>query len=315
MDRRTLRRAADQALLTSLGSSASSQAGGPPDQDFRYSDRAREQPQPAEDDSAIGDQVPVTAPIPVLDVPAPVLPQSVPPWEDRAAPDPADLYVVPEQAAEPEWTDVSHSPPPRPLVSAPLDFRPAAGDDDLVAPQAAEPVRPLRARRVAETTYVRPELDFATANYRERHWYRMKPAAAVLAVALIAAVICGGWFVLRSPSTAAERSSTGAPTSAPPAPTKAAPTAVSAPRPEPKPPPPPSPPPPPRPAEPTYSAPQSPYQPRYTQPAPAEKPRVDVTRAPMSVAPVPKPVPGSDSNTPGDAPGEKPRRRGCFGFC
>jgi hypothetical protein len=36
----------------------------------------------------------------------------------------------------------------------------------------------------------------------------------------------------------------------------------------------------------------------------------------MSVAPVPKPVPGSDSNTPGDAPErDKPRRRGCFGFC
>jgi hypothetical protein len=36
----------------------------------------------------------------------------------------------------------------------------------------------------------------------------------------------------------------------------------------------------------------------------------------MSVAPVPKPVLGSDHNTPGDAPpGEQPRRRGCFGFC
>ncbi len=35
----------------------------------------------------------------------------------------------------------------------------------------------------------------------------------------------------------------------------------------------------------------------------------------MSVAPVPKPVPGSDSAIPGNAPGKEPRRRGCFGFC
>ena len=55
-------------------------------------------------------------------------------------------------------------------------------------------------------------------------------------------------------------------------------------------------------AEPTYSAPQRQYSPRYSEPNQAQKPRVDVTRAPMSVAPVPKPVPGSDSNTPGDAP-------------
>ena len=108
-----------------------------------------------------------------------------------------------------------------------------------------------------------------------------------------------------------------APTSAPPAPSSVAPTAMSAPQPPPAPPPPPPPPPPSPPAaEPTYSAPQRQYsEPRYSA-APAQKPRVDgVTRAPMSVAPVPRPVAGSDSSTPGDAPGEKPRRRGCFGFC
>ena len=44
--------------------------------------------------------------------------------------------------------------------------------------------------------------------------------------------------------------------------------------------------------------------------------RTPATRAPISVAPVPRPVAGSDSSTPGDAPGrERPRRRGCFGFC
>jgi hypothetical protein len=64
-----------------------------------------------------------------------------------------------------------------------------------------------------------------------------------------------------------------------------------------------------------YSGPQRQYSPQYSEPTPAEKPRVDVTRAPMSVAPVPKPVPGSDHNIPGDTPGQQPRRHGCFGFC
>ena len=308
-ERRALRRAADQALLTSLGSPTSSQAGGPADQDFTYSDFEREQPPPSAPPPAYDDREnhdPVTAPIPVIDVPESVLPQSVPPWEDRAHDDPADLYdVVPQQVAEPEWTGAAHSPRAPTVVSAPTPER-----DDVVVPVAA----PSRPRPIAESAYVRPELDFAAAEYREQRWYRTKPAAVVVAVAVIAAVMCGGWFVLRSPGTAAEQSSTEAPTSAPPAPSKAAPTAVSAPNPRPKPAPPPPPPPPP-PAEPTYSAPQRQYQPRYSEPTQAEKPRVDVTRAPMSVAPVPKPVPGSDSNTPGDAPGEKPRRRGCFGFC
>src|SRR5215218_9327042 len=173
MERRALRRAADQALLTSLGSSAASQAGGPPDQDFKYSDPAPYQPRVAEDVPPIHGHDPVTAPIPLVDLGTPVLSQSVPPWEDRAASDPTDLYdVVPEQAAEPDWIHVFDSPPQPPLVSAPFDVRPADGDDDFVTPQAAEPNRPLRARRVAETTYVRPELDFAAANYREWRWYR-----------------------------------------------------------------------------------------------------------------------------------------------
>ena len=64
-----------------------------------------------------------------------------------------------------------------------------------------------------------------------------------------------------------------------------------------------------------YFGPQWQYSPQYSEPTPAEKPRVDVTRAPMSVAPVPKPVPSSDHNIPGDTPGQQPRRHGCFGFC
>jgi hypothetical protein len=197
------------------------------------------------------------------------------------------------------------------VTEPPRDYRWVERDDDVVAP----PAQPLSARPVAETGYLRPELDFAKSDYGTQQWYRTKPAAAVLAAALVAAVLCGGgWLVFRSPGTTAQESQTNTPTSAAPSPSNAAPTVLSAPRPIPKPAPPPPPPPPP-PAEPTYSAPQRQYQPRYSEPTPAQKPRIDVTRAPMSVAPMPKPVPGSDSATPGDAPGDKPRRRGCFGFC
>ena len=59
MERRALRRAADQALLTSLGNATPSDAGGRPDQDFKYN-RAR----PAE--IAAYDHEPTTDPIPVL---------------------------------------------------------------------------------------------------------------------------------------------------------------------------------------------------------------------------------------------------------
>lgn len=322
MERRALRRAADQALLTSLTNPASSQAGGAPDQDFKYTDRDSEPDLPPVEtpDAAIEpafdsdfepaldspfDHEPVTSPIPVVHVEEALLPQSVPPWEREAptvaaveAPaEAADLYdVVPNRPADAD---------PHSTIAAPAE----------VEQWAPAPNRPLRARPLAETAYARPELDFAAAKYRDQQWYRTKPAAVVLAAAVIAAVLGGGWLVLRSPGTTTEQSSTEASTSAPPAPSKAVPTAVSAPKPKPAAPPPPPPRPPPPPPEPTYSAPQRQYQPRYTEPTPVQKPRIDVTRAPMSVAPVPKPVPGSHSNTPGDAPGEKPRRRGCFGFC
>jgi hypothetical protein len=306
MERRALRRAADQALLTSLSNPTSDQAGGAPDQDFKYRDSAEEIPQPVEPPApAYDDHDPDTAPIPVIEVGEPLLPHSVPPWERVAA---VDIAA--------ERSDVYDLVPDQPVDVEPADDWWDERDDHQVEQEPPAPVRPLRARPLAETAYVRPELDFVTANYREPRWYRAKPAAAVLAAVVIAALMGGGWLIFRSPGTAAEQSSPEAPPSAPPAPSTAAPTAVSAPLPKPAPPPPPPPPPPAPPApEPTYSAPQRQYQPRYSEPSPTQKPRVDVTRAPMSVAPVPKPVPGSDSSTPGDAPGEKPRRRGCFGFC
>lgn len=310
MERRALRRAADQALLTTLGNATPSQAGGRPDQDFKY-----RKAEPAES-AAPYDHEPTTDPIPVVE--AGDLAPADYGWPDEGLPAvesvevppaPADVYdLVPDQPDEPQWDDGREIAATEQAVTEPPDDY--GWDTPEEAPQPAPvPERPpLRARPVADGTYVQPSLDFAATEAAP--WYRTKPAAAVLVAAIIAAVVCGGWLAFRAPSTTADQS-TDAPTSAPPAPKTAAPTAVSAPRPSPAPPPPPPPS-----AEPTYSAPQRQYsEPRYSAPTPAQKPRVDVTRAPMSVAPVPKPVPGSDSSIPGNSPGEQPRRRGCFGFC
>jgi hypothetical protein len=326
LERRALRRAADLALLTTLGNSTPSQAGGRPDQDFKYN-----RVEPA-DTPASYDHEPTTDPIPVVGLgtthaePAEAEAGEVAAddygWSEElaavfdgvdVAPAPADVYdLVPSQPADPERDDAREVAATEQAVPEPDDWWDAHEDVPLPAPAPARP--PLRARPVADVGYVQPALDFAATG--SAPWYRTKPAAAVLVAAIIAAVVCGGWLVLRSPSTTAEQPTEAAPTSAPPAPSTAAPTAMSAPAPPPAPPPPLPPPPPPPPAEPAYSAPQRQYSPRYSDPTPAQKPRVDVTRAPMSVAPGPtKPIQGSDSAVPGNAPGEQPRRRGCFGFC
>jgi len=277
MERRVLRRAADQALVTSLISASPTHAGGAADQDFDYTRSAGA--------GASFDDEPTTEPIPVAEA------QEVEParpgdhaWDDSATPGPADVYdLVPNQPDVPEPPD---------------DHRWDEHHGDVVP------------SRVVAAAYFRPELDFAVTDYRDKPWYRTKLAAAVVIAAVIVAALWGAWLVIRSSATTAEQSPTDAPISTPPVPTMARPSAVSAP---PAPPPPPPPPPPAAPAGPMDSAPQQQYwEPRYSQPTPAQKPRVDVTRAPMSVAPVPKPIPGSDSSTPGDG-GD--RRRGCFGFC
>lgn len=319
MERRALRRAADLALLTSLGNAAAGQPGGAPDQDFEYTRSIPAGP-------VAYDHEPVTAPIPVeavgLAAPDSIVddvPQGEygwvadegPPAESvEGEPEPVDVYdLVPDQANGLGWDDAREAPAAEVAVTDLLgDY--GWYEREELPPAAPAPSR--RARPLAEAAFVSPALDFALPD--SQRWYRIKPVAAVIVAAVIAAIVCGGWLVFGSPTTTAERSTVQAPTSAPPAPSKAAPTAASAPNPPPAPPPPPPPPPPPSPA-PSYTPPQRQYQPRYTEPSPARKPRIDVTRAPMSVAPVPKPVPGSDSNTPGDASREKPRRRGCFGFC
>jgi hypothetical protein len=318
MERRALRRAADQALLTSLGSAPLTQPGGAPDRDLEYTPAVAG---PAAT-TATTEPDPITEPIPVIaaEQPAPDTIDDYPadtfddpiagPFDEPVAEDP-----IPVPSDEPVAED------PIPVPSDPVDIYDLVPDQSVAEPDrheaegAAPTPPPLGTRAPDETAMVHPAVGMALPVWRPRPWYLTKPAAAAAAAAVIAAFVAGGWLMFRSPSTSAEQSTIEAPTSAPPAPTKPAPTAVSASKPAPPPPAPPHPPPPP-PPEPTKSVPQRQYsEPRYSPPSPTSKPRVDVTRAPMSVAPVPKPVPGSNSSTPGDAPDKGGRRRGCFGFC
>jgi hypothetical protein len=319
-ERRALRRAADLALLTSLGNAAPGRPGGAADQDFEY--RRLEPAAPAHVDD------PVTEPIPTIGGLAEFGPDPSddhgwgddhPPTSDVEVPaEPADIYdMVADQSDDSERYEIGgHVTPIADSVPDPaLDY--GWGERIDAAPPAPAPDQPaFRGQPVVSSPYVRPDLDFAVSGYRGRPRYPTTPAAAVLVAAVISAVVCGSWLLVRNPAVALEQSSTESPTSAPPVPSKAPPVAVGALKPPAAPaPPPPLPPPQPE-AQPTYSAPQRQYSPRYSESTPAQKPRVDVTRAPMSVAPVPRPVPGSDSNTPGDAPDrDHPRRRGCFGFC
>ena len=315
---------------------ARGQPGGAPDQDFEYtwSDR--------DDTAASYDHEPVTAPIPI---PAAEVQHLVPDqpddyaWDEagdvpaggvQVVPEPVDVYdLVPDQPDDHEWEDERGEVPTGAATVLPdeVEAREPFGDEpddygwddhDEVPPAPIE-VRPLRARPFDVGELVHPAVGMPMPEYRPLPWYRTKQAVTVLAAAAVVALVCGGWLVLRSPSTIAEQSKIEAPTSAPPAPSSVQPTAMSAPQP----PPPPAPPPPPSPPAggPVYSGPQRQYsEPRRSAPPEAKKPeigatRTPATRAPISVAPVPRPVAGSDSSTPGDAPGERPRRRGCFGFC
>ncbi len=301
---------------------AAGQPGGAPDQDFEYtwSDPHHTR--------APYDHEPVTAPISVTEV------QNLVPdppdeyrWDDydevpagsiEVLPEPVDVYdLVPAQP------DAAPVPPDEVEARQPFNEEPDeyGWNDYQEVPPAPVELRPLRARPLAADDLAHPAVGMPMPEYRPQPWYRTKHAVTVLAAAALVAVVCGGWLVFRSPSTTAEQSTIEVPTSGPAAPSRVAPTAATAPQPPPAPPPPPPPPPPPAAPEPVYSAPQRQYsEPRRAAP-PAETPDVGVTRtpatrAPISVAPVPRPVAGSDSNTPGDAPKKQgQRRRGCFGFC
>src|SRR4051812_42459563 len=233
MERRALRRAADQALLTTLGHAQPRDAGGRPDQDFTYN-----RIDPAETAAPYVNHEPTTDPIPVIGDAAPVdygLPDEDAPVAGRSEvpPPPADVYdLVLGQPVAPRWDDdVEVVAEQHAVTETPVDY---GWDPPAEVPQAtAAPVQPrLRARPDAPGPYLPPALDFAATG--SRPWYRAKPAVAVVA-AMIAAVVCGAWLAFRSPESTAEQS-TEAQTSAPQPPSTATPTAASAPRPAPPPP-------------------------------------------------------------------------------
>ena len=203
LERRVLRRAADQALLTALtqrpDGAAPGQPGGAPDKDFEYT---RFTPTGAGESY---DREPVTAPIPVAEIQRAASEQPI-----DALPEPVDVYdLVPDQ---PEALVVEA---PELLPEEPDDF---GWDDHVELPPNPVEARPLRARPLAAATLVHPAAEMPMPQYRPQPWYRTKQAVTVLAAAVTVAVVSGGWLLLRGPSTAVEKSHTEAPTSAPPPP-------------------------------------------------------------------------------------------------
>jgi hypothetical protein len=125
-------------------------------------------------------------------------------------------------------------------------------------------------------------------------WYRSKKAAIAAAVV---AVVAAGLLIVRMPGGGSGQSTTVVPdatTTAVPAPTSAQPALTHA---EPTPP---ALPPPPEPASPPVYTGGGQWEP--SAPSPQKPPQIDVTRAPISVAPPTRTAPGSghDSSTPGD---------------
>ena len=128
MERRALRRAADQALLTSLDNVAPSQAGGPADKDFVYrgSDRA-----------STHDYEPATEPIPVAAVE-----EFAPEADSVELPpeQPVDIYdLMPDQTGDSEWDDVGLAQAADHAVTASTDDYGWLERDDVLplAPSAA----------------------------------------------------------------------------------------------------------------------------------------------------------------------------------
>src|SRR4051794_33565202 len=150
MERRALRRAADLALLTTLGHAQPGDAGGRPDQDFTYN-----RIEPAETAAPYVNHEPTTDPILVIgdaaavdygltDEAAPVAVSS------EVPPPPPDVYdLVPDQLAETRWDDDVEVAPPQAVTEEPdgYGWDPPAE----VPPPASAPARvrpPMRARPV-----------------------------------------------------------------------------------------------------------------------------------------------------------------------
>jgi hypothetical protein len=171
--------------------------------------------------------------------------------------------------------------------------------------------------------------------YHPRPWYRTKPAMIALIGAAAVAIVVSVVLALRNPEASSEQSPTIAPSTytqptpstVQPAPSSTPPIRASASPPPAAPPPPPTtapsstppvrasaspppaaPPPPPTTAQNPVPAPgggggsnPNPY-PRQAPPPRTNKPEIGVTRAPISVAPTPRPAPSNDNAKPGEQP-------------
>jgi hypothetical protein len=177
--------------------------------------------------------------------------------------------------------------------------------------------------------------------YHPRPWYRTKPAMIALIGAAAVAIVVSVVLALRNPEASSEQSPTIAPSTytqptpstVQPAPSSTPPIRASASPPPAAPRPPPPPPttaqepvpapdggggstlnpyprqtPPPTTAQNPVPAPDggggsnpNPY-PRQAPPSRTNKPEIGVTRAPISVAPTPRPAPSNDNAKPGEQP-------------
>jgi hypothetical protein len=205
-----------------------------------------------------------------------------------------------------------HEPGTEPIPVAQIhDELGAQGEDNASDDYLDETPRDTgRAAPLASPSYS-SSISTLTFKVAPPPWYRTKKAlfGAVGAAAVAAVVV----LTLRIPGGDAEESTPGAPnasTTAAPTPTSAQPTPSSA---LPAPPPPPLLPPPPPPPLASDAPGQAPVhtggnqRPRSAAPSQTQQPpQIDVTRAPISVAPPRWQAPGADSSTPGDAP----KRRG-----
>ena len=192
-------------------------------------------------------------------------------------------------------------------------------EEPYVAPREVAPAPPPPTPRASTSTVntwtVNGQLrasDTSTLTFRAPPdpWYRAKPAkialAAVATAAVLVPIVLLAWPDSSATGPGPTTSVAPQPSTTQPAFSSAPPTPINLP---PLPPPPPPPPPPPADTgtEPTYD------QPYWTPsaPEPTKGPDVDVTRAPISVAPTPRQSPGTNSANPGDG------RKGfhCGGWC
>ena len=197
-----------------------------------------------------------------------------------------DLDSPPEDPADSEEI-AGHEPITEPIPVVDVDDRSEGQPEPASSDEPEEPERQFSYARAFVDRQPGSPTSTLTFKPARRPWYRTKHGMtaliAAVAVALLLAILP---LVLRGPGAAPEESTGPAPTGAPsseptpssalPASSDAAPTLTSAPAP-----PPPPPPPPPAPAQ--DSAPVYPRE--YPAPRTADKPEVDVTRAPISVAP------------------------------